>query len=413
VTNGERREPVVNLLSHTIGGVWGSEPSTDEVDVDIVRSTNFTADGRLDYTNSARRSISERALVSRRLHSGDILLEKSGGGPNQPVGRVVFVAEEPTGPVVCSNFVQLLRPGQDVDPRWLFYLLWSAHASGETLEYQSQTIGIRNLRTKDYLGRKVAVPSRAKQTEIAETGRSVDFAASAARAYAARAAALYEALRENALSALPTVEMDDLLLKIVAGKSPRALAREPSAGERGVLKVSAVKPMTFVPSESKALLAETTMPESARVNDGDLLITRANTALLVGAVSLVATSPADLFLCDKTLRLEVDSDRANKSYLAHALTSSAVREQLRLAETGTSESMKNITQESIRALRLACPETLAIQCELAARLDAAWQITVAAEDELRVLTALKAALLTKVFAPRDGDQPPTELEAAA
>jgi type I restriction enzyme S subunit len=158
---------VSDLVSHSIGGIWGEEAGEDEVDVQVVRSTEFTSSGYLNFKTGVTRSIRRSQLLSRELKPGDILLEKSGGGPTQPVGRVVFVDDLiPTG-TVCSNFVLLIRPNQElVNQKFLFNILLLWHFNNRTLEYQAQTTGIRNLRTNDYLDQTVKVPSLSKQREI-------------------------------------------------------------------------------------------------------------------------------------------------------------------------------------------------------------------------------------------------------
>ena len=70
------------LLADTVGGVWGGEPGTGEVDVLVVRSTEFRSSGFPELTFAARRSISHAQLQRRQLRYGDILLEKSGEGLN-------------------------------------------------------------------------------------------------------------------------------------------------------------------------------------------------------------------------------------------------------------------------------------------------------------------------------------------
>lgn len=170
---GELRS-IGHLLSHTIGGLWGEERGQDEVDVEVVRSTNYDNDGLLHLEDAAHRSISKKQLATRALERDDILLEKSGGGPKQPVGRVVRVRDD-LPEHVCSNFVQLLRPdAQEIDPAWLFYRLWSDHATGLTLQYQAVAVGIRNLRTKDYLAREIPVPHPDVQRRIGALGDALD-----------------------------------------------------------------------------------------------------------------------------------------------------------------------------------------------------------------------------------------------
>lgn len=166
---------VSTLLSRSIGGVWGTEPGTDQEEVTVVRSTEFTKSGILNFATGVPRSIKSSQLSSRALTEGDILLEKSGGGPEQPVGRVVYVQSEIPPRFVCSNFIQLLTPiHQKVSPKFLFLVMWLWHFENKTLEYQAQTTGIRNLRTPDYLEQFIALPPLGEQKRIVEIVSSMD-----------------------------------------------------------------------------------------------------------------------------------------------------------------------------------------------------------------------------------------------
>lgn len=166
---------VSSLLTRSIGGVWGTEPGTDQEEVTVVRSTEFTKSGVLNVVTGVPRSIKSSQLSSRELAEGDILLEKSGGGPEQPVGRVVYVQSDIPPRFVCSNFIQLLTPSQEkVVPRFLFLVMWLWHFENKTLEYQAQTTGIRNLRTPDYLEQSIGLPPLAEQRRIVEVVSSMD-----------------------------------------------------------------------------------------------------------------------------------------------------------------------------------------------------------------------------------------------
>jgi hypothetical protein len=155
--------PINSLLALDIGGVWGSEAGVDECDVVVYRSTEFSSDGWADPSTAALRSVSASQMKSRALRGGDVLLEKSGGTPTRPVGRVVR-CQEPSAPAVMSNFVQVLRPDPvAAEPSFLFWTLWSWHRRGISAEYQTATTNIRNLRTRDYLGLRVDLPQRDAQ----------------------------------------------------------------------------------------------------------------------------------------------------------------------------------------------------------------------------------------------------------
>ncbi len=192
--------PIRDLLARNIGGVWGGEPGSDEIDVVVYRSTDFTNHGELRSEVGAPRSITKKQLASRELRRGDILLEKSGGGPNQPVGRVVRV-EETRGASVCANFVQLLTPDPStVNPGFLFYALLAWHEMGRTEEYQRRTTGLRNLRTKDYLALPVDVSELDSQSEAVALLDAFSEAASTASAVRDGAIALRAALLEEFLT---------------------------------------------------------------------------------------------------------------------------------------------------------------------------------------------------------------------
>lgn len=166
---------ISDLIAHSIGGIWGLEEGKDEVDVTVVRSTEFTQSGFLNFSTGVMRSIKASQLQSRQLVSGDILLEKSGGGPTQPVGRVVFVEDSIPPKTVCSNFVLLIRPNKElVDSKFLFNVLLQWHFQNRTLEFQAQTTGIRNLRTNDYLDQLLLLPPLVEQEQILNSINSFD-----------------------------------------------------------------------------------------------------------------------------------------------------------------------------------------------------------------------------------------------
>lgn len=153
-----------DLLELADAGVWGDEDPVSGVSV--LRSTNFRVDGRLDFESLSFRSIDEPKRTQKTLREGDILLEKSGGGPKQPVGRVCLYRGHEL-PHAFGNFLSRLRPRRElVEPEFLFYRLWHFHREGLTTSYQKQTSGIRNLETKRYLEVPVELPSLAEQRRI-------------------------------------------------------------------------------------------------------------------------------------------------------------------------------------------------------------------------------------------------------
>ena len=158
-----------DVFERQITGEWGSECLENETGTNILRTTNFTSDGVINYNNVVVRSIEKSKVESKRLHYGDIILEKSGGTDKTPVGRVVFC--DPyieTGTYLCNNFTQAMRvnPSMAV-PKSVFYFMWNLLWSSKTELMQNKTTGIRNLHVKSYLNQALPLPSLDEQRRIA------------------------------------------------------------------------------------------------------------------------------------------------------------------------------------------------------------------------------------------------------
>ena len=83
------------MVVHRIGGEWGEDgPGEGLVAVRVVRGTEFRTWEREKGKNAAVRFILATRLASRELRPGDIVIEISGGGPEQPVGRTFLIDEE-------------------------------------------------------------------------------------------------------------------------------------------------------------------------------------------------------------------------------------------------------------------------------------------------------------------------------
>ena len=113
--------PVADLEHfETLNGLWKGKKEPF-VEAGVIRNTNFTPSGVIDYSNVAYLDVEEKQLSKRRLEAGDIILERSGGGPKQPVGRVVFFDRE-DGAFSFSNFTSAVRvkDKDTFDPRFVF-----------------------------------------------------------------------------------------------------------------------------------------------------------------------------------------------------------------------------------------------------------------------------------------------------
>jgi len=200
-----------------ITGEWGNEGNN----VQILRTTNFTNEGRVNYLKVVERNVDSNKIEKKKLKIGDIIIEKSGGSPKQPVGRVVFFEKE--GVFLCNNFTAILRPKLDeVVPKYLLYILYCNHKFGFTSAYQNKTTGIINLQLPKYLkGTEIPLPPLDQQKKIASVLDAAD-------AYRQKTKALIEKYDELTQSLFLDMFGDDTgtltelgkVIKTVGGGTP-------------------------------------------------------------------------------------------------------------------------------------------------------------------------------------------------
>ena len=186
-----------DLISHSIGGIWGEEQGGAEVDVPVYRQTEFSDSGILTTPAEAIRSVSKSQLKNRNLQEGDILIQKSAGTPNLP-GRVVSVPNLNGEVATFSNFLNLLRPDTlKCIPRLAFLIFWDKHQDGRAFQYQRGT-NIKNLDLPSYLLETILIPSALDQKRIVELISTFDDFL----AHTNHSISLFENLRSGLLSDL-------------------------------------------------------------------------------------------------------------------------------------------------------------------------------------------------------------------
>jgi len=173
-------------------GVWGAEPD-GENDIACVRVADFDRTkltvGDEKLTN---RAIAQSDREGRLLKSGDLLLEKSGGGELQPVGAVVQFAH--SWPAVTSNFVARMPIAPGMDSRFFAYAHAHLYTGRVNVRSIKQTTGIQNLDSQQYLDEPIAYPPLTEQQTIA---RFLDHKTAQIDALIAKKQALLQKLAEK------------------------------------------------------------------------------------------------------------------------------------------------------------------------------------------------------------------------
>ena len=182
-------------------GLWtGKKPPF--IKAGVIRNTNFTKDGRLDDSDIVYLDVELAQFAKRKLQYGDIILEKSGGGPKQPVGRVI-IFDKTENNFSFSNFTSVVRvKDQDqTDFNYLHRYLFFSYISGATETMQSHSTGIRNLKFDDYRRIPIPIPPLAEQQRIVaildETFAAIDRAKANAETNRQNARALFESYLQS------------------------------------------------------------------------------------------------------------------------------------------------------------------------------------------------------------------------
>jgi type I restriction enzyme S subunit len=164
-----------------------------------------------------------------------------------------------------------------------------------------------------------------------------------------------------------------------------------------VLRVSAVTSGEFRPEESRPVPRGYTPPSRHRVRLGDLLISRANTSALVGAVALVDDASDELLLPDKIWRFSWrDGEAAVPEFVWQLFRTRAVRSAISRRSTGTSGSMKNISAEKLMGIEVIQPPVRR-QLEFAGVFRHTRRLRAHAARQLTHLDALFASLQHRAF----------------
>ena len=157
------------IFEKPISGEWGNELKEGENGTKVIRTTNFTNTGILNLVDVVERKIDIEKHKNKLLKSGDIIIEKSGGSPNQPVGRVVIFENNNNEKYFCNNFTSVLRPKKILYGKYALYMMKDLYNKKTVLKFQNKTTGIINLKLNDYLNNvNVEIPDLKIQEKIIE-----------------------------------------------------------------------------------------------------------------------------------------------------------------------------------------------------------------------------------------------------
>ena len=385
-----------------ITGEWGNECSENEIGTKVLRTTNFTPEGIINYDDVVIRSINETKVEKKRLRYGDIILEKSGGTEKTPVGRVVFCDESiEKGIYLCNNFTQAMRVNQDIAiPRYVFYFMWNLHYSGRTDLLQNKTTGIRNLQVKSYLNENCPIPPLDQQRKIAAVLDKVSSLIAKRRQQLDKLDELVQARFVEMFGDPETNTKNWRILpmsKICSvGSSKRIYQSEQSPSGVPFWRISdltslittgTVTPELYIPEERyKELKTQGQVPAP-----GDILITSRGT---LGQCYIVNANDRFYFQDGMISWLSGYVDGVTPLYISYLFTMPGFRKQMDSMQAGSTVAYLSIAM--IKKLKVMLPD-IESQQQFASFVEQTEKTKNTISESLQQLETLKKALMQEYF----------------
>ncbi len=277
-----------------------------------------------------------------------------------------------------------------IDKDYLYYYLKSIKSK---ISSEGRGVAQNNINLEILKNIRIPLRSKITQKKIADT---LDLASELIEKRKEQIAEMDKLVQSvycqiNKNETFDTMKVSDVVKKISTGKS--YYSEEISTFK--VLKTSAVSYGYFDDSQYKNLPREYDPPESTFVKKGDVLVSRMNTEELVGASAYVWKDSDFLTLPDRLWKLHV-MENVDPIYLWKTLQQSYFRDSIRRNASGTSGSMKNISQKQFMSLKINIPNIL-IQKKFASIVEEIEAQKKLMEESLHEMENNFSALMKKAF----------------
>ena len=355
---------LLEITGKAISGEWGQDDDTG-TGIPVLRTTNFTNEGFVNYKNVVTRSISKKNIAEKYLRHGDVIIEKSGGSDKQPVGRVIFFEGE-ENKYLFNNFTGLLRVQNPEEwlPKYVFYALYTYYRNGGTRAFENRTTGLHNLQVDNYV-KSVDIPklSYRKQQHICETLDHVrDAVAYRERQLTkldelikARFVEMFGDLVENPKQ-FPCV----LLGSIMTVMPQNGLYKPQSAYVQDkfgtpILRIDGFyngKVTDF--NNLKRLCCTDFEKERYLLVENDIVINRVNSIEYLGKCARISGLQEDTVFESNMMRFHLDDSKVNSTYITTVLCSQYIYRQI-LTRAKKAVNQASINQGDVQSLNVVVP----------------------------------------------------------
>ena len=349
---------LIEITGKALSGEWGTDDESGN-GIPVLRTTNFTNEGIVDYSNVVTRTIQKKNIDAKYLRKGDIIIEKSGGSDKQPVGRVIYF-DGPESTYLFNNFTGLLRVKNQAVwlPRYVFYSLFHNYRKGGTRPFESKTTGLHNLKTDDYISRYEVL--EAPISEQQSICKQLDYVYDIIKTRQQQLQKLDEIVKARFVELFgdPVTNPMDWptkpLLEMGYCKNGMNFHTGDSGIEMHCLGVGDFKDYSVIDGTDylPTISLNEAPPEESMLQDGDLVFVRSNgNKTLVGRCLLVYPHNTPTTYSGFCIRYRLTSAEVNIAYLLRVLKTDSMRKKM----AGRGANIQNLNQQILAALNIPTP----------------------------------------------------------
>lgn len=153
-------------ISSMLGGDWGKDSPQGNYTQKVycLRGADINDIVAGNKGKMPERYIIEKNLIKKKLNSGNLVVEISGGSPTQSTGRIAYVSSDLlkryNSPLVATNFCRAIKLKKDEHMEF-FYNYWKAlYQNNVFFHYENGTTGIKNLDISSFIERHpIVIPN--------------------------------------------------------------------------------------------------------------------------------------------------------------------------------------------------------------------------------------------------------------
>jgi type I restriction enzyme S subunit len=286
---------------------------------------------------------------ARLISRGSVLVALAGQGRTKGMSARLEIESS------CNQSMAAIVPGSELNYRYLHYWLSANYKSVRSLGGGDLRDG---LNLQHVGGIDTPVPVLQEQHRIAdfldERVSRIDNIIAARNHQIDGLSGEYRSWQAEAFDAAErgngSTTLRRFMISIEQGWSPQCASVPAEPGEHGVIKLGAVRSGDFRADENKAMSPGDEPDLRYRLNEGDLLVTRANTPTYVGDAAVVTGLGAvPLYLPDLVYRIRIVG---SPQFLSFALRSPQNRQLVATLARGTSQTMVKLRGEDVADFRV-------------------------------------------------------------